>query len=180
MKHLFVVVILFCSILGAPCSLAQEGFADGPLIKEFGRHAAVNLTQPLNQNSAFKIAFDVSQTAGDGQLNRKFDSLARFLNMHVANGVNPKNIQLALVVHGKAGFDLLNAKQHSDKFDNNNENLPLIQALLENNVEIYLCGQSAAYYGIENQHLIEGVTMSLSAMTANAQLSQRGFTQNPF
>lgn len=180
MKFLLQCSLLVQILLTALPISAQSNFSDGPLIKGYGNHAAVNLSRPLDVNSKFKVAFDVSDTNGEASLNRKFDSLARFLNMHVANGVDPKNIQLALVVHSKAGFDLLNQQHYGKKFNVENPNTGLVNALLNNNVEIYLCGQSAAYYGINKEQLIEGVQMSLSAMTANAQLSQRGFSTNPF
>jgi len=56
----------------------------------------------------------------------------------------------------------------------------LIKELTENGVEIYLCGQSAAYYGIEKKDLLPNVRMALSAMTAHAILQQKDYTVNPF
>jgi intracellular sulfur oxidation DsrE/DsrF family protein len=106
--------------------------------------------------------------------------------MHVTHGIQAKNIQLALVVHGKAGFDLLKDKVYQ-KYQQalavdvkGNPNTPLIDELIKNNVKIYLCGQSAAYVGIKNEDLHSGVKMSLSAMTAHALLQQEGYTLNPF
>ena len=45
---------------------------------------------------------------------------------------------------------------------------------------VYLCGQSAAAYGIDKGDLIPGVEMALSAMTAHAVLSAEGYSLNPF
>jgi len=61
-----------------------------------------------------------------------------------------------------------------------NANAALIKELTENGVEIYLCGQSAAYYGVEKEDLLPNVKMALSAMTAHAILQQKGYTVNPF
>jgi hypothetical protein len=36
--------------------------------------------------------------------------------MHAANGMPAKNIHLALVVYGKAGFDLLKGPLYLEKF----------------------------------------------------------------
>jgi len=36
--------------------------------------------------------------------------------MHVANGMSAKNIHLALVVNGKAGFDLLKGPLYQENF----------------------------------------------------------------
>ncbi|HBH44411.1 MAG TPA: hypothetical protein DDY28_08390, partial [Hyphomonas atlantica] len=43
-----------------------------------------------------------------------------------------------------------------------------------------LCGQTAAYRDVTKADLLPGVEMSLSAMTAHAQLQQDGYTLNPF
>jgi hypothetical protein len=88
----------------------KEPFTDGPLITSYSPHAKVEQSYVLAQETKLKlkVAFDVAEHSGDNLLNRKSESLARFLNMHVANGISTKNIQLALVVPGNAGLDLLN------------------------------------------------------------------------
>lgn len=115
-----------------------------------------------------------------GEVNRKIETLARFINMHVANGVSAENIHLALVVHGKAGFDLLKSRLYQEKFNSTNANSALLQDLMKNQVQIYLCGQSAAYYDIDKPLLEPGVKMALSAMTAHAVLNSKGYSLNPF
>jgi len=55
-----------------------------------------------------------------------------------------------------------------------------LQDLMKNQVRVYLCGQSAAYYDISNDMLASGVKMALSAMTAHAVLQSKGYKVNPF
>ena len=86
-----------------------EQFAAGSVIKNYGKHAKVQQDLNFDKSALFKVAFDVSEQGKVGEVNRKIETLARFINMHVANGVPAENIHLALVVHGKAGFDLLKA-----------------------------------------------------------------------
>lgn len=167
-------------------SAEEQAFTAPPAINNFGQHFFVEDGLNLPKESKFKIAFDVAKQGDIDAVNRQFNSLARFINMHVTHGLSADNIQLALVVHGKAGFDLL-TDEHYAKYQasegntvNANPNSPLLAELLKNNVNIYLCGQSAAHYGIETAHLHSGVTMALSAMTANALLQQEGYTLNPF
>ena len=69
---------------------------------------------------------------------------------------------------------------YQEKYDTPNPNKPLLKALLENNVRVILCGQSAASKAVESGHLVEGVEIQLSAMTAHALLQQEGYTVNPF
>jgi len=158
----------------------SEAFNPGPQIKNFGEIAPVESTLAIPKNTKFKVAFDVGTAGDEGKVNRKFASLARFINMHVANGVKAEDIELALVVHGKASFDLLNEAAAAKKQLGENKNIPLLKALLNNQVKVYLCGQSAAYYDVKNGDLFEGVDMALSAMTAHALLQQQGYSLNPF
>ena len=92
---------------------AQEpdlsAFETGPVFTEFGRHVAVDTTNALPADTRFAVAFDVVDAAEGDARNRGFESAARFINMHVAAGVPEKNIRVAVVVHGKAVFDLLAA-----------------------------------------------------------------------
>lgn len=171
---ILVMLISFNSLAG------MEAFNDGPLILGYGKHARVEQDAQVPKDIILKVAFDVSESGGIEGVNRKFDSLARFLNMHVANGNKAENIQLALVVHGKAGGDLLNKKAYMHKYDSNNPNQELLKLLMQHKVQVFLCGQSAAFYDINNADLVDGVQMSLSAMTSHALLQQQGYQLNPF
>ncbi|WP_342806523.1 DsrE family protein [Alteromonas sp. M12] len=182
---LMLGVLVVCWQGGLTESVAAESkkaevFSSGPVIHNFGKHAKVQIDQTFDSDTKFKVAFDVSKVSGEKKLNRHFGSLARFINMLVANGAKQENIQLALVVHGRAGNDLLNPTAYKKRFATDNPNHPLITELLKNNVQVFLCGQSAAFDEIANQDLIDGVQMSLSAMTAHALLNQQGYSLNPF
>ena len=51
---------------------------------------------------------------------------------------------------------------------------------LKQKYENFVCGQSAAYYGVATDDLLPGVEMALSAMTAHALLQQQDYSINPF
>jgi intracellular sulfur oxidation DsrE/DsrF family protein len=154
--------------------------APAPAIEGFGFYYNVPDHAAINENTQFKIAFDVAAPANPGEQNNKMNSLARFINMHIAHGVKPENIQLALVVHGGASVDVLANDEYRNRFKADNYNQPLIEQLIANNTVVYVCGQSATHHKVAPTQLIEGVNMSLSAMTAHAQLQQQGYTLNPF
>lgn len=166
----------------AACCLSAFGaeFKDGPVIFGFGKHSAVNSDLALSKSTRLKVVFDVYKQAETGKFNRNINSVARFLNMNVESGVPLENIELAVIVHGRAGVDLLNEKAFESRFDSVNPSQHLIAKLLKNNVKIYMCGQSANYDAIAKEELLEGVEMSLSAMTAHALLAQKGYSLNPF
>lgn len=167
------------TMLVVSTSSAQvSSFSDGPVIKGFGENAPVP-THTVPEDAQFNIAFDVTNGAELGKVNRKFNSLARFINMHVAAGVKKENINLALIVHGTAIFDLFNNESYQQKYSVDNPNEALLQALMENNVRVILCGQSAAARGADISQLVKGTEIELSAMTAHALLQQNGYTVNP-
>lgn len=153
-------------------ALAQDAeFNTGPVLNDFGPHAAVAGAAPIATDAVFHVSFDTSTKAEDGAANRTLTSAARFINMHAAAGVDPGNIKLAVVVHGKAVHDVVAASD---------ANLAVIDALTSNTVRIIVCGQSAAYYGVAATDLAPRVEMALSAMTAHALLQQGGYSLNPF
>ena len=184
MKTKFAVAILSLSVVASVSAWASpDDFVAGKTIPEYGKIARVKIDQPVDSHSEFKTAFDTSKGAKLGELNRTLTSAARFINMHTDAGVKQDNIRLAVVLHGGASKDVtLNSyyksTQEGEALDN--ENAALVKTLIEHGVSIYICGQSAAYYDIDNDDLLPGVQMSLSAMTAHALLQQNGYTLNPF
>ena len=172
-----VSILTLSLLLSSFAVLANE---PSPVIKDFGYFYDVPGKAPIAKNTQFKIAFDVAKSASLGEQNNHINSLARFINMHVASGVDPKNISLALVIHGSASFDVLKTEIYEARFNASNKSQSLITQLLNNNTQVFVCGQSATHHKVATKDLIPGVIMSLSAMTAHAQLQQQGFTLNPF
>lgn len=175
-------VILSCALIGGVSSAgvsAAAEFSAGPVFQDYGKKVVVEGVD-FNADTHFKVAFDVAKGAEPGNLNRQFDSLARFINMHVASGVEAANIELALVVHGSATLDLLAAPAYQQKQGANNPNIALLNALMANQVRVIVCGQSAAAHGYASEAFLPGVEVALSAMSAHALLQQQGYTLNPF
>ncbi|QZD90497.1 DsrE family protein [Qipengyuania aurantiaca] len=173
---------LALALLASP-AMAQDmsAFATGPVFEEFGPHAVVDGLEPFAADTEFAHSFDVAKAAEDGARNRGFESAARFINMHVANGVAEENIRVAVVVHGPAVLDLLSASGWAarDK-EGENGSAAMVRAMLDHGVRFIVCGQSATAQDVGADQLIEGVEMDLSAMTAHAKLQQRSYTVNPF
>ncbi len=183
--RLKVVLTVLCCLLASRVIAAEDVFTVGPVFGEYGPVAEVETTTELSGDEHFRISFDTNTAADLGELSRTLVSAARFINMHVRAGVPVENIDLAVVIHGKAVYDVTNAERYkSAKADGNadvvNMNAVLVQALLETGVQVIVCGQSAAYYDVHKDDLLPGVQMELSAMTAHALLQQDGYTLNPF
>lgn len=161
---------------GTVQAFGPESFVPGTAIPKYGAIARPQNTKAVPSDQIFKVAFDVSEKGTEGRTNRRIESAARFINMHVAVGVPLSNLNVAVVVHGEAAKDLLVTTDSGAK----NPNEGLVKALIEAGGTVTLCGQTAAFRDIDVEALIEGVDISLSAMTAHATLQQQGYTLNPF
>lgn len=185
MKFAITTLALAAFLVNTPALAGPDDFHAGAAIPAFGKIASVEVDQPLSTRTKFKVAFDVNQRTDAGSLNRTLEGAARFINMHTAAGVKPKNIKLAIVLHGGAARDVTRAPYYASSLKDDepkveNANVVLVQALIDNGVAFYVCGQTAVYYDIKNEDLLPGVHMALSAMTAHAVLQQDGYTLNPF
>ena len=167
----FLFFILSLALFPLTSQAGEDAFSTGPVFKDFGPVADVTTTMAIEPGTVIKHSFDVAEPGADGEPNRTLVSAARFINMHARAEVPVDNIQIAVVVHGKASMEMA---------DEDGASADLIAALTEHGVRIIVCGQSAAYYDVATEDLLPGVEMALSAMTAHALLQQQGYTINPF
>ena len=170
------LVPLIATLASAVAFAGSDAFETGPLIEEFGPVAHVEGASPIPEGVVLRVAFDVSEPGEQDAVNRRLETAARFLNMHAAAGVAPERLSAALVVHGRAALDLVTARRRGAP----NPNAALVAALIDAGVTIEMCGQAAARHDIEPDDLLDGVKMSLSAMTSHALLQQQGYTLNPY
>ncbi|GMN02054.1 hypothetical protein MTsPCn3_07840 [Erythrobacter sp. MTPC3] len=176
-------IAIAAALLAVPAAAQEPDFSafdTGPVFADFGPHAAVDGAGAIAPDAEFRIAFDVADKADEGAKNRGFESAARFINMHVAAGVPEGNIDIAVVVHGKAVLDLVTEQARETREIEANASGAMVRAMVAQGVRFIVCGQSAQVWGVQSDDLIEGVELDLSAMTAHAQLQQRGYTVNPF
>lgn len=168
---------LIICFLFLPWAISAQEAKAGPVIEEFGKvYQVENPTYPTDMDSEFKVVFDVLEGANDKeQRNRKLETAARFLNMHAQAGKDVDLLEVAIVVHGTAATDLMEHGAHEKRFGMPNPNQELLKALMDEGVEIILCGQSANSRNIDTNTLIPGVKVGLSAMTALIQLQQAGY-----
>jgi intracellular sulfur oxidation DsrE/DsrF family protein len=166
-----IALMFFVMVLPCIAQADISSFTPGPVIRDYGPVADIDVTLPVPKDAVLRHSFDVAERADDGELNRTLVSAARFINMHARAGVAADRIGVAVVVHGKAIHDVSREAT---------VNTGLVAALIDHGVQIIVCGQSAAYYGVTTDDLLPGVDMALSAMTAHALLQQQGYSLNPF
>ena len=175
MKNKYVSILLITFLL--PLLLSAQGKSTGPIIKEYGQVWAIeNPDFKVDTTKTYKAVFDIMDSPESHKaVNASIETAARFLNMHAQSGVSPENLKVALVVHNKASKDVITDEAYQKKYGTNNPNSALIKALQDAGGEIIFCGQSSVSRGFPREELIEGVQLSLSAMTALIQLQDESY-----
>ena len=173
MKLNFLLFFMGLSII---TSYAQEK-TTGPIIENYGAVWVVeNADYKVDKTLALKVVFDIMGSPEDpSALNRSIETAARFLNMHAQAGVPKESLKVALVVHNAASKDVMDNPFYEKKYGTKNPNNELLAALMDNQVQIIFCGQSSNSRNIPKEQLIDGVQLSLSAMTALIQLQDQGY-----
>ena len=174
-RALPLAAISLVFLAGATAQTTEQGFVKGPVFTDFGPAAPVESDLAIPEDLSLQVAFDISEASGPDTLNRQFNTVARFINMHAGAGVPLEQIRPAVVVHGGAASHLL--RPETGEADATGK---LIMALIEQDVPVYLCGQTMAARGIAKEDLLPGVKVALSAMTAHAILADEGYSLNPF
>ncbi|AKS41095.1 DsrE family protein [Wenzhouxiangella marina] len=158
-----------------------ESFTTGPAIADHGPVApqpddAFNLVP----GETYRILFDVASGSADTHvLNRRLESVARFVNLHARAGIDPEDLQIEVVTHGGTLFDVLSREAYRERFGVEHPNADLLEALMEAGVTIYLCGQSASARGVSAEELAPGVKLAHSAMTVLVRRQSEGWALLP-
>ncbi|MCP4272406.1 MAG: DsrE family protein [Gammaproteobacteria bacterium] len=175
-QGLMILIILLQSHV-----IKAEKSQKAPVLTDYGPvYAIKDRDTPLPINYTYRAVFDVTTTASEPQdHSRRLESVARFLNMHALNGVTLENMQLAVVIHGKAVKDILNNTAYQKKFQVDNPNQQLIEQLHEKGVKFYVCGQTTAFLDYKRMDILPAIEVSLSAMTQLVILQDNGYALLP-
>ena len=172
------LVLIALGALATP-SLAQErpAASDGPVIRGYGAVWDIpgpDLATPIDRD--LRVVFEVAQSSENpGEVNPFLNTVARFLNMHARAGVPRDRMHVAVVMHGEAAKDALDAELFRSRYGTENRNEGLLRQLDAAGVELFLCGQSAMSRDLPRDRLQPYMRVALSAMTAIAVLKGRGY-----
>ena len=170
-------ITLVLSLLLSSLVFSQK-LQPGNVIPEYGKtYVVASPGYITDTTSTLKVVFDVNRSFSANEPNKLIETAARFLNMHENAGVDPGNMEVALVIHGNAVRDVLKDEYYQTEFpgESTNPNLPLLKSLYENGVKIIVCGQSANHYGVSPKRSNKHAQFALSAMTALVQLQNDNY-----
>ena len=149
----------------------------GPIIDDYGASYSIKKADlKLKKGKVYKVIFDVyTDNSKEGKVNPLLNTVARYLNMHGQQGIKVENMKVAVILHGAATKSALSNKAYEKKYAINNPNTELIEALQQEDVEIYVCGQSFLFNKFDLDDVSENVKVSLSALTALVEYQSNGY-----
>jgi len=115
-----------------------------------------------------------AETTASGT-NRHLDAAARAVNLYALAKVPPKNLKVAVVVHGKATPLVLTDTRYRQHFGKANPDAAVIAQLHRAGVEIFVCGQALSHQGHAVADVRGEVRVALSAMTKLVELQAAGY-----
>lgn len=148
-----------------------------PIVKGFGGiYEIADATERPDPSLEYRIIVDLATAAEDNsEISRWVDNVARLMNLHGLSGVPKDNVKVKVIIHGGAIFTLLNDRNYKDRFDTENPNLKVFEALEDAGAEIMVCGQSLIARNFKTTDLWPGVTIAHSALTTITTYVPQGY-----
>ncbi len=170
-------ILFFLANLALVSMLFGQEKAAGPIIQDYGKVWKIDAPDyNIDKDASLKVVFDIMNSPEDPtERNGSIETAARFLNMHAQSGVSLENMKVALVVHNKASKDILLNKAYQERYGMDNPNAEMVRQLLDVGVQFIFCGQSSRSRNFPMEDTLDGVQLSLSAMTALIQLQNEGY-----
>lgn len=174
-----VTAVLPASAL-VPANAASEDWRY-PIIENYGKVQPVpqaEMTPSLDRRH--RVLMDLTEGAGKpGKVGDGLVHVARLVNLYALADVPRDNVDLVAVIHGKSTRGVLKDAVYRSEFGVENPNTPLIEALAEAGVELYVCGQALAHHGFEPKSVHSDISIALSALTALEKFQNQGYVLLP-
>ena len=122
-----------------------------------------------------RVVFDTTAAAPAGKPNRGLESAARLVNLYAKAGMAASHPQIAVILHFTAPAAARADAAHDRAGGGSNPNRELVEKLLTNGVEIWVCGQSVIRGGHALSDILPGIRVAHSAMVFNMNRQQDGW-----
>ena len=146
-----------------------------PKIETYG--AVVDLPSAEERpRSGGKVVFDTTAAAPAGKPNRGLESAARLVNIYELEKLTPDRPKIAVILHFNATAAALSDVAHAKTTAGGvNPNRELVEKLLANGVEVWVCGQSVIRGGHALADVLPGIRVAHSAMIFNLNRQTDGW-----
>lgn len=125
----------------------------------------------------YKLVIDIVDAPSDSaSIMVTLSEVARTYNLHIANGVPEKKLDMAVVIHGSAIYGTLKNDVYKARNKVDNPNLKILKLFKEQGIDLYICAQVLAFRNVNFDDVAEEVELAVSAKTALTTLNQKGYT----
>ena len=171
------------ALMVVAASIAVPGFAAEPSSPlEFPRIAGYGGVVRLpdageRPRAGGKVVFDTTAAAVAGKPNRGLDSAARLVNVYVSEGMEQSRPRIAVILHTGATPAALSDDAHGRSAAGGpNPNRQLVEDLVAEGVEVWVCGQSVIRGGHTLDDVLPGIKVAYSAMIFNINRQADGWS----
>lgn len=173
-----------CLLLGLASRIpatAAESIWKNPVIQEYGKvHPMPGAAVQPAADREYKILFNITKAAETpDQVNPGLEHIARLINIFALAKVPPGKLKIAAVIHGPATPATLDDGRYREKYQIENPNKKLINALTQAGVTVYVCGQALAHKGFAPAAVNPEVTVAVAALTVLATYQLDGYALIP-
>lgn len=143
-------------------------------------HALPDAAYQPSPNETYAVVFAMTKPSKQpGAVNPALERVARAVNLHASAGVPANHMRFVAVAYGEATPLTLNHAQYRAQFGIDNPNLPVIEELRANGVDIAVCGQAVQEAQLQYDWIDPSVKLALSAITTITLLQHKGYALMP-
>ena len=177
LSSLLVLSLLPATVLAAD----QAGFWQTPTIAGAGKiHPLPQAAYQPDRNATYKVVFMLTKGAEKpGEVNPGLEHVARTVNLYVWAGVPLNHLKFVAIAAGGATPIALSDAAYQQKFGTANPNLPVIEQLRKDGIDVAVCGQAMAEHHFDYAWKDSHVTLALSALTTVTELQNKGYALMP-
>ncbi len=176
-----ILIPAFLVLIGLSGSLMAQT-PNYPIVKDFGGvYVIEDATERPDPSLEYKILVDlISPSEDPKEISRFVENVARLMNLHGLAGVPKDRIHVKVIVHGGAIFSILNDTQYRERYEVDNPNLKVFEALEEGGAEILVCGQSMMARKLTKEDVWPGVEIAHSMLTTATTYVPQGYVMLSF
>jgi len=124
-----------------------------------------------------KVVFDATAASAAGKPNRGLESAARLVNIYASEDMEASRPRIAVILHTHSTVAAFTDDAHSrTPAGGPNPNRQLVEALVANGVEVWVCGQSVIRGGNALTDVMPGIKIAHSAMIFNINRQDDGWS----
>ena len=153
-----------------------------PLIKSSkwsGVIPVTNANEKPDINQQYKLLMEVTtgmkDSAGAKDINEAIAEVGRLINIHVADGIPKKNIDVVVVAHGPILKSFYNNAVYKEKYKVDNPNTVVFDELLAAGVKFIACGQAMFIFDVKKEEMYPWMKVALSAQTVLTNYQLKGY-----